>query len=114
MVERRASSRASRSKRAMRSGSSANTDGSTLIATSRPRVEVGRPPHHAHAALADGFDENVVIERTAGSQGHVAPRASAWGDEGRYFFFSADHQPVSTVSCGGAAFSSGRLMRKRW
>ena len=54
-----ASSWASRSKRASRSGSGANASGSTLIATSRPELRVAGPIDLAHSAGANLFEDRI-------------------------------------------------------
>ena len=64
-----ASSRASRSNRASRSGSLVKSVGRTLIATSRPQRGVARPVDLAHAARPEPRDDRVGPDLLAGSKG---------------------------------------------
>ena len=62
--------RASVSKRARRSGRSASSGGSSLIATARSEPRVAGPVDLAHAAGADERQDFVRAESHAGRQGH--------------------------------------------
>ena len=65
-----ASTLASRSKRARRSGSDVNASGSTFSATSRSSLVSLGLIHLAHAALADLGGDGIRAERGAGLQRH--------------------------------------------
>ena len=81
---------ASRSKRASRSGSSANPLGSVLIATSRPSLRILRAVHLAHTAGAEVPHHLIDPEAIAGCQGHR-----------RLNLHRTEHSSTSRVAVGG-------------